>query len=172
MTDTAFELAALRAQRTRQLSPATRGAVAYVAERLGQRLVEVNDPGGSICHTLGWADGYEPLPYEETFSVRRLSPVPQLALATCIGLCWRDRDASPYPGEAVPFNDAVEANVALGVDRKHVVGALRGELQFAGLLVESDEGLRLGPSVAAWPPAQVELLRRTANSLPRGAADG
>jgi hypothetical protein len=166
VSDSAFELAALRAQRTRRISPGVYSTVANAAERVGQRIVEVRDPDGSTSHTLGWADGYEPVPYAETFSVRRLPQVAQVALGVCIGLCWLDRDVAPYPGVAVPFDDAVAATVKLGVDYKHVVGALRGELQFAGLLVETDERLRLGPAVAAWPSAQVELLRRAADTLP------
>lgn len=168
MTDVAFELAALRAQRTRRLPAPARGAVERAAESLGQRLVEVREPDGSISHTLGWADGYEPLPGKDTFSVRPLAPMALLALGTCIALCWRDRELGPYPGEAVAFNDVVAATVELGADYKHVVGALRGELQLAGLVVEAGDSLRLGPALAAWPPAQVALLRRAADSLPGG----
>lgn len=169
MTDTAFELAALRAQRTRRPPPDGEAAVLRVAECLGQRVVEVHEPAGQRSHTVGWADGYEPVPYEETFHVRRLAQVPQVALGVCIGLCWTDRDAYPYPGAIVPFTDVVAATVKLGVDYKHAVGALRGELQFAGLVVETEAGVRLGPTVAAWPPAQMELLRRAADLLPAPA---
>jgi hypothetical protein len=166
VTDAAFELAALRTQRTRTVPPELRPAVANAAERLGRRLVDVRQADGSISLTLGWADGYEPVPSEATFGVRRLPPLAQVALGVCIGLCWQDRDAPPYPGGPVPFDEAVAVTVKLGLDYKHVVGAMRGELQFAGLLVETDGGLRLGPAVAAWPPAQVELLRRAAEILP------
>jgi hypothetical protein len=168
VTDVAFELAALRSQRTRRLPGVTRDAVARTAESLGQRVVEVREGDGGISHTLGWADGYEPIPHKDTFTVRLLTPVALLALGTCIGLCWRDREADPYPAEAVPFDDVVAATVTLGADYKHVVGALRGELQFAALLVEVGDRLRLGAAIAAWPPAQVALLRRAADSLPGG----
>lgn len=171
MTDAAFELAALRAERVRQIDPSALDSVAEVAERLGRSVVEVRVASGSVAHTLSWADGYEPAPHEETFVVRRLAPVAQLALGTCIGLCWRDREGAPYPGEPVAFNEAVSATVALGVDYKHVVGALRGDLQFAGLLLEDGQSLRLGPAFAAWPPAQLELLRRAVDTLP-GVSDG
>jgi hypothetical protein len=168
VTEVAFELAALRAQRTRRVPMAARAAVERAAERLGQRLVDVRDADGSISYTLGWADGYEPIPSKDTFSVRALAPMALLAFGICIGICWRDRELDPYPGEAVPFNVVVEAAVRLGADYKHVVGALRGELQFAGLVVEAGPSLRLGPALAVWPPAQVALLRRAADSLPRG----
>jgi hypothetical protein len=168
VTDVAFELAALRVQRIRRLSGATRHAVARTAERIGQRVVEVRGGDDGISHTLGWADGYEPIPHKDTFSVRPLAPVALLALGTCIAFCWQEREADPYPGEAISFNDVVAATVALGADYKHVVGALRGELLLAGLLVEGGANLRLGPAMAAWPPAQVALLRRAADSLPGG----
>jgi hypothetical protein len=168
VSDVAFELAALRAQRTRAFSGPERDAVRRAAERLGQRLVEVREPDGGLLHALGWADGYEPIPQKDTFTVRPVAPMALLALGTCIGLCWRDRELDPYPGEAVAFHDVVQATVDLGADYKHVVGALRGELQFAGLVVEAGDTLRLGPAFAAWPPAQVALLRRAADVLPGG----
>lgn len=170
MADTAFTLAALRAGRTRSLSERDRSAAEAVAARLGRRLVEVGDADGMSELTLGFADGYEPNPGDDLFSVRRLSPVPLVAFAACLGLCWMERDETPYPGRPVEVADVLEVTSALGADHAHTIGAMRHELTPAGLLRITDATVRLGPALAAWTDAQVDALRRFANMLPRADA--
>jgi hypothetical protein len=119
---------------------------------------------------LGFADGYEPNPGDDLFSVRRLSPVPLVALAACLGLCWMERDATPYPGRPVEVEHVLDVTSALGADRAHTIGAMRHDLTPAGLLQMTDTSVRLGPALAAWTDAQVDALRRFADALPRADA--
>jgi hypothetical protein len=166
MADAAFTLAALRAGRTRSLSERDRSGAEAVVARLGRRLVEVGDANGMGELTLGFTDGYEPNPGDDLFSVRRLSPVPLVALAACLGLCWIERDEPPYPGRSVEIEHVLDVTGALGADRAHTIGAIRHELTPAGLLRMTGTIVRLGPALAAWTDAQVDALRRFADALP------
>lgn len=171
MADVAFELAALRAARTRPLSGPARNALEAVAGQIGRRVVDVQD-GSGWAATLGWADGFEPNPQDGVLSVRRLTASPLITLAACLGLCWQDRSEPPYPGVTVRQDQVLDVVAALGADRAHTLGALRHELREAGL-IELDvhrAEIRLGPAIAAWPPAQIDTLRRFAGLLP-GAVD-
>lgn len=170
MADSAYILAALRAGRTLSLSQSDRAATEVAAGQLGRRLVEVHAQPGRGQTALGFAEGYEPNPDDDVFVVRRLSPVPLVALAACLGLCWTRRDAPPYPGEAVPVDCVLQVVRELGGDRSHTVGAMRHELVLAGLIRIDHDEVSLGPAVAAWTDAQVDTLRRFADVLP-GAED-
>ena len=170
MSDSAYTLAAVRAGRARPLNEHERADAAVVAAQLGRRLVEVYQERGGTRHALGFTDGYEPDPSLGVFAVRRLSPVPLIALAACLGLCWCDRDDAPYPGVAVSLDRVLEVTGALGADRAHTLGAIRHELSLAGLIELVRGEVSLGPAIAAWTDAQVDTLRRFADILP-GAQD-
>lgn len=167
MHDAAFTLAALRAGGTYTVSERDCSAAEAVATQLGRRIVAVHTHGATASLALGFADGYEPNPGEDVFSVRRLSPIPLVALATCLGLCWTDIDHPPYPGEPVRIERVLDVATALGAPRTHLLAALRHELTMAGLVEMDDTTVRVGPAIAAWTDAQVDALRRFADALPR-----
>ena len=169
MTDAAFELAAMRATRVRRLAGAERAGVSAVLEQTGRRLVEVRD-GPAAAVVVGWEEGYEPTPQDGVLTVRRMSAMPLLTFATCLGLCWRDHGESPYPGEPVSQDAVLEIMRGLGADRSHTLAALKHELPAAGLIEYAADQITLGPALAAWPPAQIDALRRFADALP-GADD-
>jgi len=166
----AFTLAAMRARGSVTVSERDRAAAEAMAAQLGRRVVEVEGRDGAVSLALGFADGYEPSSAEGVFAVRRLSPIPLVALAACLGLCWTELDAPPYPGEAVSIDLVIEATTTLGAPASHVLGALRNELTMAGLVAMDARSVRLGHTMAAWTNAQVDALRRFADILP-GRAD-
>jgi hypothetical protein len=166
MHDVAFTLAALRANGTYVVSERDRSAAEAVATQLGRRIVEIHTDGATASLALGFADGYEPNAGEDVFSVRRLSPIPLIALATCLGLCWTDLGESPYPGEPVSSMRVLEVATELGASHPHFLGALRHELAMAGLVEINDMTVRIGPAIALWTHAQVDALRRFADALP------
>jgi hypothetical protein len=167
MPDPAFTLAAMRACGTATVSERDRVAAEAAATRLGRRVVEVGDAGSSDGLTLGFADGYEPNPADGVFAVRRLSPIPLVTLAVCLGLCWAEADTAPYPGIAVSRDSILQTTGALDAPASHVLGALRNELTMARLIEMSGATVSLGPAIAAWTDAQVDALRRYADILPR-----
>ena len=160
MADPAFTLAALRAAGSLNVSESERSHADPVAAEIGRRITELNATSGSRIITLGFAEGFEPNPDEDVFSVRRLSPVPLVALATCLGLCWADLDRRPDPGQEVKVERVLEVATALGAPRPHLLGAIRNELTMAGLLELDGSAIRLGYAIAAWTDAQVDALRR------------
>lgn len=168
MVDPAFELAALRACRARRLSGPERAEVEAVAAQTGRQLVDIQQPAGpAIC--LGWADGCAPNPQDGVLQVRRLTSSPLITLATCLGLCWQNRDEPPYPGRSVAVDDVLAAVAALGADHAHTLGALRNDLSLSGLIEFDGRQVKLGPALAVLAPAQVDALRRFSELLPRGA---
>jgi hypothetical protein len=169
MPNVAFELAALRATRSRRVPGPARSAIEDVVHRVGRRVVDVEDGSGQAI-SVGWADGFEPNPQDGVLSVRRLSPSPLITLAACLGLCWLDRSEHPYPGATIAQDELLAVTSALGADRSHTLGALRHELRLAGLVELHLGQISLGPAIAAWAPAQIDALRRFADTLP-GAAD-
>jgi hypothetical protein len=162
----ALQLARLRAGHAAVLEGGDLDLVARAALQLGRRLIEIQQPDASRAFVLAWTDGYEPAVGDDGISPRRLSPIPTLTFACCLGLCWPDLHAPPYPGEPTTIADVIRAATALGADDRHVKGALRSDLWAAGLIQLRSSELRLGPAVAAWAPAQVEALRRFHGSLP------
>jgi hypothetical protein len=166
MHDPAFTLAALRAGGAYTVSESERSAAETAAAQLGRRVVELHTESGSASVTLGFAEGHEPNPGEDVFSVRRLSPIPLVALATCLGLCWTDLDQRPYPGEPVEITRVLDVATALGAPHPHLLGAMRNELTMAGLVEMDDSTVRLGHAIAAWTDAQVDALRRFSDALP------
>jgi antitoxin (DNA-binding transcriptional repressor) of toxin-antitoxin stability system len=167
MHDPAFTLAALRAGGAYTVSERERSAAEIVAAQLGRRVVELHAERGGASVTLGFAEGHEPNPDEDVFSVRRLSPIPLVGLATCLGLCWTDLDQRPYPGEPVEITHVLDVAAALGASRSHLLGAMRNDLTMAGLVEMDDSTVRLGHAIAAWTDAQLDALRRFSDALPR-----
>ena len=170
MPDTAYALAAMRAGTTHTLTERDRSAAEATAARLGRRVVEVGRAAGEAELALGFADGYEPNPVDSIYSVRRLPPIPLVAFACCLGCCWPDTDAPPYPGQPTTVEAVVALATSLGARQSHLLGALRNDLTLAGLVVVDGHTLCLGPALAAWPDAQVAALRRLSESLPRADA--
>ena len=168
---TAVQLARLRAQHAATLSGTDVDRVARVARQLGRRLRDVEHPDNGRAFVLAWTDGYEPAVGDDGISPRRLSPVPTLTFACCLGLCWTDPSEPPYPGNPTTAVDVIRAATALGADDRHVKGALRSELPAAGLIQLRHTELYLGPAVAAWAPGQIESLRRFHGSLPTAQED-
>lgn len=166
MPEPAFTLAAMRAGGTYAVSERDRASAEAVATKLGRRVVEAASHGGTASLALGFADGYEPNPGDEVFSVRRLSPIPLVALAACIGLCWTELDQSPHPGSPVSIDRVLEVTTELGAPHSHLLGALRNELSMSGLIETDETTVHLGPAIAAWTDAQVDTLRRFADTLP------
>jgi hypothetical protein len=164
--DAAFALAAMRATGRYAVTERERATAETVAAKLGRRVAEVQSRSRTTLVALGFADGYEPNAGEDVFSVRRLSPIPLVALATCIGLCWTDIDAPPFPGESVEINRVLEVATELGAPRSHLLGALRNELTMSGLVEMDETSVWLGPSIATWTSGQVDTLRRFADILP------
>jgi hypothetical protein len=156
----------MRAGGTHMVSERDRSAAEAAAAELGRRVVELHARGGTASVAPGFADGYEPSPGDGVFEVRRLSPIPLVALATCLGLCWTAPDEAPHPGEPVTIERVLEVAAALGAPSSHLLGAMRHELTMAGLVEMDDTTVRIGPAIAAWTDAQVDALRRFADALP------
>jgi hypothetical protein len=156
----------MRATGSYAMTERDRAAAETVAATLGRRVAELQSGSRTTLVALGFADGYEPDAGEDVFSVRRLSPIPLVALATCIGLCWTDIDEPPFPGEPVAINRVLEVAAELGAPRSHLLGALRNELTMSGLVEMDETNVRLGPTMATWTNAQVDTLRRFADVLP------
>jgi hypothetical protein len=101
--------------------------------------------------------------------VRRLSPMPLVVLGCVIGLCWVDRTGPLYPGQPTTVDAVLDAMRELGAHAKeslyHAKAALTRELPDASLIVRREIEIRLGPALACWLPAEIELLRRSALAL-------
>jgi hypothetical protein len=126
----------------------------------------VDDARERPAFTIGWLDGYEPATDGDVIDLWRLTAVPLVTLAACLGLCWRDRNEDPYPGEAASVNDVLGTVVGIGADRRWALGALRNELRLARLVELHRGEVTLGPAVAAWSSSQVNALRRFGGALP------
>ena len=172
MTDCAFTLAAIRAAGPRRLSDTQLEAAELAASRIGRRLVDVFDADEQRLFTSGYLDGSEPPTDSDGLEFWRLSPVPLLTLAACLGLCWRDRGDDPYPGEPTTVEEVLDVVAAIGADRRWALGALRNDLLLAWLVTLRGQEVTLGPAVAAWPPSQVGALRRFATLLPGTKSTG
>jgi hypothetical protein len=166
LADSAFFLAAMRAAGPKRLTEAQRAAAQTAASRLGRRVVEVYDAREHRAYTTGWADGYAPPTDGDVIALWRLSPVPLITLATCLGLCWSDRAEDPYPGEPTTVEAVLDAVAAIGADRRWALGALRNDLRLGRLVEVRRSEVTLGPAVAAWSDSQVSALRRFSDALP------
>jgi hypothetical protein len=172
MAEAAFTLAAVRAAGLRRLAEGERVAAEAAATRIGRRLVEVHDERERVAFTVGWTEGYEPTTDSDIIDVWRLSPVPLITLAACLGLCWRDRYAAAYPGEPTTVAEVLDTVAAVGADRRWALGALRNDLRLARLVELHRGELTLGPAVAAWSPTQLNTLRKFSTTLPGPPPDG
>lgn len=153
-------LAALRAAPAVALDPTAREHAERLVARAGRRLVALGD--GRF--TLAWPEGATPDPADDRYESRSFPDLRLKALACLLHVCWPDRDQPPYPGRAASLGDMDRVFAELRLDRRHALGALRGDLRAAGLCAGPDSGpFALGPSVAAWDDAQVRLARRAAD---------
>lgn len=152
-------LAALRAAPVVALNPAEREQAEQLAVGAGRRLVALGDSH----FTLGWPEGGTPDPADERYESRAFPDLRLKALACLLHVCWPDRDDPPYPGRPATLDDIDRVLADLRLDRRHALGALRGDLRAAGLCAGADSGpFKLGPAVAAWDDGQVRMARRAA----------
>lgn len=166
---TRLELARLRAEGAGRIDPADIPRLSAGAIRAGRSLVTTR-LGTDHVALLGWAPGAEP--FEED---PRSGPSPLLVhtFAACLGSCWRHRDAHPWPGLPALEADVISALAEARGEQelpKTVVGKVRSGialLRSAMWLDPTVETIRLGPRVAAWSEAQVDVLREAFDRLPR-----
>ena len=99
----------------------------------------------------------------------QLAPSALVAFGLCLGLAWQDRQRHPFPGAVFQLTDLLAAARVLGIEygaSRHLVGALGHVLSDAGLVISSEGGIRLGPQVAAWTEADLDVLRRNIDAFP------
>lgn len=155
-------LAALRAAPVVALDAAEREHAERLAAGAGRRLVALGD--GNF--TLGWPEGSAPDPADARYESRPFPDLRLKALACLLHVCWPDRDGPPYPGRPATLDDLDRVFADLRLDRRHALGALRGDLRTAGLCAGADTGpFMLGPAVAAWEDGQVRVARRAADVI-------
>jgi hypothetical protein len=153
-------LAALRAAPVVPLQAAEREQAERLAAGAGRRLVALGDG----CFTLGWPEGGAPDPADERYDSRAFPDLRLKALVCLLHVCWPDRDDPPYPGCPATLDDIDRVFADLRLDRRHALGALRGDLRAAGLCAGADSGpFKLGPAVAAWDDGHVRVARRAAD---------
>lgn len=170
MREAAYVLARLRATRTGPAALAAIPGVELAATAAGRRLVPVAGPMGRADVALGWAEIAEPDPEASELVVQRLAPSALTTLAACLGLCWPDVTAEPYPGVASTVGAVLGVATRLRVNEIWSKAALLHDLPSAGFVVVSAGGpaaaVRLGPAFATWPSGQLALLRRVHDRLP------
>ncbi|QUX31187.1 hypothetical protein KGD83_12240 [Nocardiopsis akebiae] len=121
---------------------------------------------------LGWVEGHEPSHEEKTgLDHPQHSRTDLEVFAACLGCCWRDRHAEPWPGvpceqqevlDALAWVKEDDSSRALGRSRRALARLDRS------LWVElSGTGVRLGPRVATWSRSQTIDLREVFDLLPR-----
>ena len=158
------QMATLRAAIVTTADPTS---VEAAAAGVGRR--PIRTPAGTV---LG-RDAEAPTANDLGVASMRLTPSALIALGLCIGLAWQDRDAHPYPGIPVELGDLLAAAQALGIEvaaSRHLVGAINHLLSDARLLTVTDGTIRLGPALAGWATADLEVLRRNLDALPDSAA--
>jgi hypothetical protein len=152
MTDTGAQaLARLRASRTLTSVPADAGDSAARSGRA------IRHAGAQVV--LSWQEGLSPAGSDRV-TLRTLTPARAALLAVIIGQCWTDPDGALWPGEATTRARVLAAASRLGLDATHAVGSLEVDFVELGIVEGDGDTVRLGPTVAAWTPAEVEALRR------------
>ncbi|MET9779528.1 hypothetical protein ABZY32_00500 [Nocardiopsis alba] len=124
------------------------------------------------AHILGWVEGHEPSQEEGTGLHHPQHPRNELEVfAACLGCCWRDRHAEPWPGVACDQQEVLEALAWVKEDDSpRALGGYRRALARLdrSLWVElSGTGVRLGPRTATWFRSQTAELREVFDLLPR-----
>lgn len=157
----ALRLAALRAQRV-DAHTNERESLDERSRLLGRTVIVAD--GGLVTGP----DRDRPLDPEALgITTRRLQHHATVVFAVAVGLCWRDRDSHPYPGQIVPEQGVLDALAVLGGrPSPHTIGALRNVLTAAGLLTRVGRNIRFGPVVATWGELDVAALRRVEHILP------
>lgn len=170
MREAAYVLARLRATRTGPAALAPTQGVEAATMAAGRRLVPVVSPMGRAEVALGWAEIAEPDPDASELIVQRFAPSALTTLAACLGLCWPDVTAEPYPGVATTVSEVLGVATGLGVSEIWSKAALLHDLAGAGYVAVEGVGprgaVRLGPAFATWPSGQLALLRRAHDQLP------
>ncbi|WP_250214666.1 hypothetical protein [Acrocarpospora catenulata] len=168
------------------------------SERVPPGFVRLSQ-GDSAVALPQWPDGATPSLLEEyqlaPFPVERAGETRRM-LAACLRVCWQDLSADPWPGVAVPAEQALSCYRALtgrtdDTTRSWSIGALRrlnetgwislgvpadgnwsdlrpgrGRLDLAGAFV------RLGPRCALWPADSHAQLRDVVRRIPPPAPTG
>lgn len=176
MRESAYVLAHLRATRTVPAALGATDGVEQAATVAARRVVPVAGATGRAEVALGWAEIAEPDPDAAEVVVQRLTPSALSTLGACLGLCWPDATAEPYPGVAASVAAVLEVAARLGVHEIWAKAALLHDLPGAGYVVVAGAApaaeVRLGPAVATWPSGQLSLLRRAHDRLPAHEAAG
>jgi hypothetical protein len=136
------------------------------ADRAGRRIVVVQPDRGGVIVALGWPDDAEVSPETWPIATRELAPTTLLALAACLGCCWRDPTADPHPGAVVAVSEVLDTLRTTGLDERWAKGAL-AELEGLGFVEVRGTELRLGAAVAALPRSEIALLQRGHHALPQ-----
>lgn len=145
--------------------------LAGAAARTGRRLVEVIHTGVPML-ALGWLDGHEPSTDPVSgITLRTAPPVDLVVFAACLGNCWLDAHAHPWPGE--PCDEGLVVETVAEARGNHGRSALGGYRMSLRHLAEAhwiemvDGTVRLGPKTAVLTTAQVDVLRVVHERLPR-----
>jgi len=163
--------AALRARHTLPASTVDVAALTALLQQAGRRLIIIT-PDSQRHVAVGWTDETRPVIDQELIVGPVASWSLAVAFAAALGMCWPDSSATPYPGQAVTLDEVVNAAEKAGMSHAWAKGSLINLLASAGL-VDIDGGiLRLGPTVAAFTPAQVSGFRRIHDRLPSAAGPG
>lgn len=130
------------------------------AERIGRRVGEL---GGREV-VVGWADGYGPALDDPALAIYELPQTRLVALAIVLALCYspeqgqrrgREMNLDAFLDAAARLRPAGPATGAIG--HAHMKGAL-ADLHEIGLVELGDDVVRIGPSLAAWTPAEWSAL--------------
>lgn len=171
-TDSRLALARLRAA-----GMATPGiGINGPAARAGRAVVRAT-ARGDVVDVLAWPAGFEP--GEQEGHAAGVAPFVTLVFAACLGACWLDRAAHPWPGVPSSEDEITDAVALARTDHpdQGFIGRVRGALSSlrTSLLIDPDpdeSAISLGPRVASWPDGEVELLRGVYDRLPRSPAAG
>jgi hypothetical protein len=167
----AVQLARLRAGRVVSLDPDEYAQAYRQAETLGRRLIEVGRRGRMRLCLLAWADGAAPSAGDERYEARGLTPIPLVAFACCLRLCWPDPTEPLYPGKETSEAAVLKLARTLTPADTHVKSAIRRLLPGVGLTAfdQATHQVRLGPEVAGYDEVELAAFRRLHAQLP-GAA--
>ncbi len=126
--------------------------------------------GGEAVELLGWPAGFEPTGGDENLS--SATPFVTLMFASCLGGCWVDRAAHPWPGIACSEEDVTFAIAA--ARRDTIDPPFIGRIRTACLTLRSSlwldpdpRWIAMGPRVATWSETQIDVLRIAFDRLPR-----
>lgn len=161
----ALDLARLRAS---VVSTVESVDVDHAAALVGRRVVR------SLAGSVFGRSPDAPLATDLGVAPLQLTPSALLAFGLCLGLAWEDRHRHPWPGATIRLDDLLAAARELGIEHgasRHLIGAMSHVLSEAGLVTLVDGGFQLGPRVAAWTDADLDVLRRNLDAFPLARKD-